>query len=74
MLHNDLTFEVPQSDSNIRQFLDACHKVDPNAGFVPSEQEQVPEAKSEQTDAAAGAADEQPQTDDAAQTAGNSDL
>lgn len=74
MLHNDLTFEVPQSDSNIRQFLDACHKVDPNAGFVPSEQEQVPEAKSEQTGAAADAADEQSQTDDAAQTNGNSDL
>lgn len=74
MLHNDLTFEVPQSDANIRQFLDACHKVDPNAGFVPGEQEQVPEAKSDQTGAAADAPNEQSQTDDAAQTDGNSHL
>jgi hypothetical protein len=72
MQHNDLTFEIPQTDSNIRQFLDACHKVDPNAGFVPSEQEQVPEAKSEQPDAA-DTTDEQSQTSDDAQTDGNSD-
>lgn len=74
MQHNDLTFEVPQSDSSIRQFLDACHKVDPNAGFVPSDQEPVPEAKSDQSDADPDAPNQQLQTDDAAQTDGNSDL
>jgi hypothetical protein len=74
MQHQDLTFEVPQREPDIRQFLHACHKVEPNADFVPSEQEKVPEAQPAQNSAAGAAAEEQAEPENAVQAEGNSDL
>lgn len=49
MQHSDLTFELPQRDRQIREFLEGCRKVDPNENFVPSEPEEVPQASADDT-------------------------
>lgn len=41
MLHNDLTFEVPQTDNRIRDFLDSCHKAEVNTRPSASEADEA---------------------------------
>jgi len=42
MLHNDLTFEVAQTDNQIRDFLDSCHKAEANPQPVVSKEDEAP--------------------------------
>jgi hypothetical protein len=51
MLHNDLTFEGPQTDSQIRNFLDSCHKAEANAQPVARDEDEAPPADVTATEA-----------------------
>jgi hypothetical protein len=41
MLHNDLTFEVPQTDSQIRAFLDSCHRAEADTQLAAKEKDEA---------------------------------